>query len=744
MKLRRVASVPIPALLDRGRQEVARVIDRQWVSSGTAAPGRLKPDRLAPERYRAAHFPTSAGQIIREDPGLARGRFFAGALEAGTQAPSFRASLVGTAGIIDSARAYCSGRFDFLGYEKLFFGRPVDWHHDPVSGRRAPRVHWSLIDPLDAASVGDSKVIWELNRHQWLVRLGQAYRLDGDTRYSTTFADTIQDWMKHNPPGIGINWASSLEVAMRLIAWCWALVLFHDAAALAPEQRTEMRAWIGIHAAHVESYLSHSFSPNTHLTGEALGLYYAGTVFPELDADGRWRRRGREILLNELPKQVYEDGVYFEQSTCYQRYTLEIYLHFILLSRINDEHLPPFVAERVQGLTDWLLAVQHPDGSMPRIGDEDGGWLLPLAVRESDDFRGVFAIAAAVFRRADYAWAARGESAEVLWLLGHSGARTLEGLAPRPPRGAISRYFPIGGYAVMRDSWRRDAHQLIFDTGPLGCPHSAGHGHADLLSIQCAPFGRPVLVDAGTFCYTPDAVWRNYLRSTFAHNTAIVDGVGQAQPLDAFKWKSRPAAQMHVWNTAPAVDYADAGHKAFTRLPGAVEHRRRVMFLKHDCWIVVDDFSGGGVHEFQLRYQFAPRVHWQQLNEWLVVNLPDGPGLCVRAFAPVGLMARVYYGSLDPVTGWVSETYGRLAPAPLLNYRAVSELPLRVVSLLVPVASSCKSLPDAEVEFQGSGVCRIRTGGKDIVVSGHTASIEKAEAKPTSRCKPKEGMTCAP
>ena len=42
-----------------------------------------------------------------------------------------------------------------------------------------------------------------------------------------------------------------------------------------------MLASIVAHAAHVERYLSLYYSPNTHLTGEALGLFYAGAVFPE-------------------------------------------------------------------------------------------------------------------------------------------------------------------------------------------------------------------------------------------------------------------------------------------------------------------------------------------------------------------------------------------------------------------------------------------------------------------------------
>ena len=69
----------------------------------------------------------------------------------------------------------------------------------------------------------------------------------------------------------------------------------------------------------------------------------------------------------------------------------------------------------------------------------------------------------------------------------------------------------------MRTGWNADAHQLIVDVGPLGCPASSGHGHADLLSVQCAIFGEPCLVDAGTCCYTPEPRWRDYFRGTAAH-----------------------------------------------------------------------------------------------------------------------------------------------------------------------------------------------------------------------------------
>ena len=293
--------------------------------------------------------------------------------------------------VLAHADRVCEGHFDLLGHRGLSFGHPIDWHLDPVSGRRSPRVHWSRLNPLDPLVVGDSKVVWELNRHQWLVHLGQAYRLTGDERYAVVSAGHLRAWMSANPPGVGINWASSLEAALRIIAWCWTLHLFRQAPEFSGWLFRELARWIVIHALHVERYLSYYFSPNTHLTGEALGLFYVGVLFPEHERAARWRELSTRILVEESARQIHADGVYFEQSTYYQRYTVEIYLHFLILAARNGLAVPPVVAERVQSMLDFLLSVRHPNGSMPQIGDSDGGWILPLQLRDGRRCpRGVF------------------------------------------------------------------------------------------------------------------------------------------------------------------------------------------------------------------------------------------------------------------------------------------------------------------------------------------------------------------
>src|SRR5205807_2942548 len=286
MKLERVLQMSVDEVMVRGRQEASKWLD--WMAA-VAAPVTV-PDRGEPRNGALRR--RSAGALVNHFRERVPLCFFEGAATADRTARLIERIPGSRERIVAAADAICGGRFELLGYRGLDFGDPVDWRLDPVSGRRAPLVHWSRIDPLDPAVVGDSRVVWELNRHQWLLHLGQAYRFTGDERYAEAFARYMRDWMRANPAGMGINWAASLTVAFRLISWCWALVLFEGSRALSAELLTELLAGIGDHARHVERYLALYFSPNTHLTGEALALVYAGLFCPDRSRAGRWRARG--------------------------------------------------------------------------------------------------------------------------------------------------------------------------------------------------------------------------------------------------------------------------------------------------------------------------------------------------------------------------------------------------------------------------------------------------------------------
>jgi uncharacterized heparinase superfamily protein len=129
-----------------------------------------------------------------------------------------------------------------------------------------------------------------------------------------------------------------LEVGFRTMSWIWALhFLLAEPRSAITDQQSPMDSWLvdmlialDRQLNHVEQNLSVYFSPNTHLTGEALALYVAGVALPELSGSSRWADTGRTILLAEIDRQIHGDGGHAERSTHYQRYTLDFYLMALL------------------------------------------------------------------------------------------------------------------------------------------------------------------------------------------------------------------------------------------------------------------------------------------------------------------------------------------------------------------------------------------------------------------------------
>ena len=117
------------------------------------------------------------------------------------------------------AEKICRHRFDLWVTRISISVSPIDWHFDPVHHKRAPRKPWHKIPFLDFDQVGDHKIIWELNRHQHLVTLGEAWRLPERT-VPPKCARNGRTGNAKIPYPIGINWASTLEVAFRRSPGC--------------------------------------------------------------------------------------------------------------------------------------------------------------------------------------------------------------------------------------------------------------------------------------------------------------------------------------------------------------------------------------------------------------------------------------------------------------------------------------------------------------------------------------------
>ena len=637
-------------------------------------------------------------------------RFFPAFDDPGGISREFRKRWPGSADkIIQRADQIRAGHFDLLGFRGLSFGDPIDWRLEPLAGKSAPLVHWSRLNYLDADLLGDKKIVWELNRHQYFVTLGQAYWLTNDECYAETFAAHVNLWMDQNPPKLGVNWASSLEVAFRSISWLWALYFFKDSPALTPTTFLRISKFLYVNARHLETFLSTYFSPNTHLTGEALGLFYLGTVLPEFKESSHWRNRGLQILLEQLPRHVQPDGVYFEQSSYYHRYTTDFYLHLRLLLSANQEAVPSELDQKLRLLLDHLMYITRPDGTTPLFGDDDGGRLMTVSYPAANDFRGTLAIGAAIFGRSDYKFVAGEVAEDSLWLLGPAGVARLDNIAAVEPE-TQSVAFPDGGYYVMRDGWSAESNYLLFDCGPHGTG-SCGHAHADALSFELAFRGNTLLVDPGTYTYTGSKEMRDWFRSSIAHNTVTLDRESSSVANGPFSWKTIARAECLSWISDNRFDYVVAAHDGFNRLAAPATHQRSIFFIKNHYWVLRDQVESAGEHLLQAWFHFDPRAERLQFEENKVrVN----ETLQIAGFA-TNL-------ELKEERGWVSECYGEKTEAPVVALTVLANECKELVTFLLPNAARVM-----ELEAKNGRAFRIDTDGRhDILLLRDSAPVEAA------------------
>ena len=427
--------------------------------------------------------------------------------------------------IIQRAERISEHRFDLLGYEAVDYGAEIDWHSDRVHGKRAPFKPWFQINYLDFAEVGDSKVTWELNRHQHLVTLAKAYRLTDDQNFAAELFRQWEHWHAKNPYPLGINWASSLEVAFRSLSWIWVYFLLADSPALPMVFRRSWLRSLAISGRHIEKYLSTYFSPNTHLLGEAIALFFIGVLCPEISSAERWQKRGWEIIQQQAARQVRADGWHFEQSTYYHVYALDFFLHSAVLASLNQIPLPVEFDGTMRRMLEALATLAR-GGAVPRLGDDDGGRLFDPSRNRAAHLLDPLATGAVLYQRGDFKKLAGGPREETLWLLGEAGIEEFENLPDTPPsRDSIA--FPATGLYVMAGS--DPQRQFVVDAGPQGAD-TAGHGHADALSLTASASGQELLIDPGTFEYVGDGSDRDRFRGTGAHNTLLIAGRDQANP----------------------------------------------------------------------------------------------------------------------------------------------------------------------------------------------------------------------
>ena len=299
--------------------------------------------------------------------------------------------------------------------------RPIDWHLDFRSGYRWSPLTWYRAVPWGRLPGVDVKVPWELARMQHLPQLALAYgcaraglpRFLPPGRYRDAFRNQVLDFVATNPPRWGVNWSSTMEVAIRVANWLLAHDLFRGhGAEFDRELEAVFARSVREHARHVARNLDRSPAwRNNHYLAGLAGLAFAAAGLPPDRETRRWRRTAATELARETRRQFLPDGAHFESSTGYHALAAQLVAWAAAMLRAAERAdgpaggrgpaspaegrtpAPPAEGqgpaapagyradldhERLGAMAEFLVDVTQPNGRLAQIGDHDGGRLFKL------------------------------------------------------------------------------------------------------------------------------------------------------------------------------------------------------------------------------------------------------------------------------------------------------------------------------------------------------------------------------
>lgn len=511
-------------------------------------------------------------------------------------------TISNAAALIRQADTYTLGCYTLLGSEQLTFTH-MPWHED----FRLKNQHPNADCTFDATSFykdiaittgqgeslrKDIKIPWELSRCQHLPIIGAAYSVTHDDKYVHLFVQQITDWIEKNPYMIGVNWVGPMEVGIRAINWIWAHHYFRTSTKITPAFWSTFTASLYDHMHYLENnWEIYDGKTSNHYLSDLIGYFYLCWFFSGMPAIAQKREWCYQEILHECDKQIFDEGTSYESSTAYHGLVTEIFDHFSLLCQEMDISLPPNFIKKHARMHAFIDACAINNESKITIGDDDSGHILLQKIAYT-----------------------------------------------RTSTPAI--HYPEYGLSIVKNSlWHLSLRHHVYQN-----KQPSGHIHNDALSITLAAHGIPIIIDPGSYTYTPSAHWRNYFRSVRVHNTFFIDG-HEPVPFDE-RLFALPIAQNEFTHQKYGILYAT--HDLYKQ-HGATAHRTVKM---NDTQILITDWWN-----LQNGYSTNMNSHWNYtLHPDIQAVCTNGTWIFYHDNKAIVQMESTLIFTIEP--SWVSLHYG--------------------------------------------------------------------------------------
>tara|TARA_B100001250_G_scaffold414630_1_gene454988 strand:- start:12768 stop:14579 length:1812 start_codon:yes stop_codon:yes gene_type:complete len=443
--------------------------------------------------------------------------------------------------------------FNLFGWKKKRFKKIPVWNQSLINKKNLSTYNGAGLKYFSKSNDNfDVKEIWEMSRFYWAPYIS-SLSLDYDLKIETLNL-LISDWIKKNPPFIGINWACGQEASIRIIHIAFtSLTLGHET-----KMSDHLLSFVKIHLKRINYTINYGIAQNNnHGITEAVALYLGGSwlEFSGCDLGKKYKDIGLKYIENRCENLIMEDGSFSMYSINYHRMILdELSFAEVWRRKFGLEKFSKLFYQRLKNASYWLLNfIQEKTGEVPNLGTNDGTLIFPISGSKHRDFRPSIQLSLVLFDNVKV-YSGKGE-----WNL---FLKILKIPLPKKRINHLSScQYENGGCNIIRDE-----QSFILLNTPI---FSFRPSQSDFLHLDFWFKGENILRDGGSYSYYNSKI-SNYFSSVECHNTVQFDHRDQMPKISNFlygewiKAKSKSPLKIiddvqHV--SASYVDYKGAYHK---------------------------------------------------------------------------------------------------------------------------------------------------------------------------------------
>ena len=478
--------------------------------------------------------------------------------------------------VLDTAQNACQNQFQFD------FRWDMERTYEPV--RFENDIDWILIP------FGDREFLWQLNRHRFLLCLGQAYLMTGDESYAFHYARLLHDWIMRAQEGENIDlgpWRT-LETGLRAEIWLRSLCMTEHSPHIGDELISLVETSMEKHADRLlEHFSEHKYISNWGVLESCGLLLFSLAERPDHPRKKLWEETAIKRLTLAANIQVLHDGTQWEQSPMYHNEVYQCFWSAFYYGKKASVPMPREIEEVIRKMAYVNGIWKKPDHTQFTQGDSDasdlrdqitaGAYLLQDPVLK---YLG--------YERLDY---------ENVWQFGYQACEAYLQIECKEPDFS-SAQLPFSGNYYFRSNWGTDGSLLHFHCGDTG----GGHGHADKLHVDLVLNGEDILIDSGRYTYVDGDV-RYALKGPYAHNVTVVDHLPFSPCKDSWINQSLCTCLKQQYFEGKTGAFVEGSHTGY--LSQGVLSSRRIIWIKPDIYVLADYFYATGYHTYESFYHFG-------------------------------------------------------------------------------------------------------------------------------------------